>query len=122
MGVDTWRVKAWIMGVGVIFLIGAFFFLHSVRVSITGAEEAGVLPAVAGVDLEKTTKINKNGTFTGSSLQKNSFGQLFEPVVRPLEPLVSYVTGVFSDRNVVETGFHNWTLPAISTTFLAAVS
>src|SRR3989338_8401464 len=83
------------IGVGIILLLGYFMFFRNKDVPGNSSvpEEFSQTKSI-----ERRSAENKGILLAGNagSPQKTGFQYLFQPITRPLEPAVSYITGVFS--------------------------
>src|SRR3989338_9677955 len=88
------------MGVGIIVLLGFFVFFQRKEASwIDSASEN--LPQARDIEQNKL-KIREFSATQDNNSRRIGFEELFLPVVRPLEPAVSYVQGVISGKNTVD--------------------
>lgn len=77
------RMKAWIVAMGVLFLIGAFFFLWHVWVLVN--------TTMVNVVVEKKKAPDMRLVAPETNKEPYSFQELFQPVIQSLEPIISSV-------------------------------
>lgn len=85
------HMRALILALGGVLLVGAFFFLWHVWVLVNTTTVNAVVEEKEALDMRLAPETNT---------ESYSFQELFQPVIQPLEPIISYMTGSFLDESV----------------------